>query len=234
MEAPDAGRPIGGRAPDRRAIGGVLFGLFFIAGDVARRLLTDRELPMPDAPAAEFAAYAEASGTAGIVVGVLQVLSALSLLLFVPALASVVRRATAGRTAPARVTALAGVASGVFLLVSALISLSVTLLVGSMDLGTVEVLRELNFRTGGVAHVVGLGLMTGTAVLTTRGTGALPRGTRGLGLVAGVLATLSILSIAVYVASALLPLGRILCMVWALAVGAVLVAGSRRAAESRR
>lgn len=219
--------PIAVRAPDRRALGGVLFALFFIAGDIARGLLTDRELPLPDAPAAQFAAYLQASGTANLVVGTLQVLAALSLALFVPSLTAQVRRATEGRTAPARITALAGGLAAAFLLVSAALSLFATLSAGSMDLGTLDLVRELNFRTGGVAHVVSLGVFTVTAVLTTRGTGALPRGTRGLGMVAGVVAVLSILSIAVYVASALLPLGRILCMVWAFAVGIALTKGSR-------
>ncbi|MQA96361.1 MAG: hypothetical protein GEV11_17570 [Streptosporangiales bacterium] len=233
MQSPQTG-PIAGRAPDRRALGGVLFLLFFIGGEVARALLTTRELPLPGSPAEQTVAYVEAARTATLTVGIMQVLAALSLFLFVPAITSAVRRATEGRTAPARITSLTGVLAAAFLLVSALLSLALTLSAGSMDLSTVDLVRELNFRTGGVAHVVSLGLFTGTALLTTRGTGALPRGTRVLGMVAAVPAVLAVLSIPVYMASVLLPVGRILCMVWALAVGAALIAGSRRAPAGER
>jgi hypothetical protein len=83
----------------------------------------------------------------------------------------------------------------------------------------VLVTRSLNFYTGGVIHVVALGAYVATLAFLRPGSRLFGRGVRGFGGVAAVCALLSIASIVLYPASILLPVGRLLCMVWAITAG---------------
>ena len=89
MNQPDALSPNGGL---RRALSGVLFAAFFIAGDVLRGVLASLPLPLPDAPVEEAARYFAGSRTAALVVGLCQILAAISLFVFAGCVVGVVRR----------------------------------------------------------------------------------------------------------------------------------------------
>jgi type IV secretory pathway TrbD component len=101
----------------------------------------------------------------------------------------------------------------------------------SADDATVDVLRQANFYAGGVANVALLGVFVlGTALALSRDR-LFGGGTRWFGLIAGSLAALSVISLAFYYASVLLPVGRLLCMIWTIVAAVVILRRVR--AESR-
>jgi hypothetical protein len=103
------------------ALGGVLFAVFFIAGDVPRGMLTSNALPLPGASAAEVARYFTDNQTAVLVVAAVQILSALSLLVFVAPVATFARRAADDEGTLPRLASGGGVLSTLLLLASALL-----------------------------------------------------------------------------------------------------------------
>jgi hypothetical protein len=210
------------------ALGGVLFAVFFIAGDVLRGMLTSEALPLPGAPAAEAARYFAESQTAVLVVGLCQVLSAASLFVFVAPVAAFVRRAAGNSSALPRLAPGGGVLSALFLLTSALLGEALALTAAGLGLGLVDTLRSLNFLTGGTFHVASLGLFVGATSIAARRAKALPGWIYWLGIVQVTLAILSLASLVFFPAALLILLGRMLGFVWCIAVGIVLVLGMQR------
>ena len=98
----------------------------------------------------------------------------------------------------------------------------------SLELNLVGTLRSLNFLIGGVAHVVSLGLFVGATSIAALRAGALPRWILWLGLVAAALSILSLASLIWFPATILLPLGRLLSLIWSISVGFVLALGNQR------
>lgn len=220
------------RRRDPRGVAGILFLAFFTAGDVVRAQVANGTLPMPGDPAADVVRYYTANPLATSLAGVVGLLAALSLLVFVPAVAARVRQVAGEGAVFTRMVPVFGVLAGASLLVSALLGLSLTLFAGSWDLGVVDTVRTLNFVTGGVSHVVALGLFVGAVALGAAK--ALPRGVRWFGYVAAVPAILSILSVFVYMASIFLPVGRELGMIWCAVAGSTLLVGLRGSAARDR
>lgn len=174
--------------------------------------LADRSLPLPDAPAADVAAYYSANPVATVVVTVLQVVSVLGFAVFARAV---------GNRAVAAVSVLAMVVSSVLSVVLAIVA-------GSASLGAVQALRLGSFYAGGVVNVVTLGVFV---FLAAKAFASAP--TRWFGYVAGALAMLSVLSLAFYYASAFLPVGRVLSMVWTV-VAAIVLTRNRAVTGSPR
>lgn len=215
------------------ALGGVLFALFFTAGDVFRGVLADGALPLPGASAEAFARYAIENRTAAVVVGVCQVLSALALFSFTVSVTALVRRITDKRNTPISLTATSGVLSAVFLLVCALLGLLLVAVAPGGNLGLVDGLRQANFLTGGTLHIASLGVLIGATSLAARRAKALPRWLVWLGLVQATIAILSLTSLVFYYANAFILFGRMLGFVWCIAAGLVLVFSGRRQAGAR-
>ena len=213
----------------RRALSGVLFAAFFIAGDILRGVLAPTPLPLPGAPAAEVARYFDESRTAALAVGIVQSLSAISLLVFAGCVVAVVWQATRGGSALPRLTAAGGALAATCLLVSALLALTLVPVAAGGDLGLVGALRSLNFLTGGTFHVASLGIFVGTASFAARRAKALPGWICWLGIVLAVPAILSLASLAWYPANFFILLGRLLAFVWSIAAGIALALGTRPA-----
>ena len=211
----------------RRALSGVLFAAFFIAGDVLRGVLALTPLPLPGAPAAEVARYYAESRTAVLAVGVVQILSAVALFVFAGCVVHVVRRATRGGSALPRMTAAGGALAAAFLLVSAILALALVAVAPGGNLDLVGALRSLNFLTGGTLHVAALGLFAGAASLAAREARALPGWIVWVGIVLAVPAILSLASLAWYPANFFILLGRLLAFVWCIAAGIALAIGKR-------
>jgi uncharacterized membrane protein YhaH (DUF805 family) len=207
------------------ALGGVLFAAFFIGSDFLGGALATGPLPLPGAPVGEVVRYFTESQTAALAVSLAQVLSALSLLVFVAPVATLVRRAADDRGALPGLASGGGILSAGFLLVSALLALALALAASGLSLGLVDVLRGANFLTGGTLHVASLGLFVGAASVAARRTKALPRWVCWLGLVQATLAVLSLASLIFFPAALLILLGRMLGFVWCIAVGIVLALG---------
>jgi hypothetical protein len=166
-----------------------------------------------------------ANTTATLVLGTCQILSAVALFLFVGHVGSAVR--PAGSRA-GRVIGVGGVLAGAFLAVSALLACALAMIAGNADPGVVATVRDLNFLTGGVAHVVCLGVFVGMTCIASARTHMLPRGIRVLGFVAAVPAVLSVISLAWYPGTVLLPIGRVLSLLWSVAAAVGLLRSSRR------
>ncbi|WIX98995.1 hypothetical protein QRX60_33740 [Amycolatopsis mongoliensis] len=192
----------------RAITGAAVFLVAYLAVSFAGAL-ADRSLPLPDAPAADVAAYYGANPAAAVVVALLQVVSVLGFAAF----AWVVSRG------PARAVAAVSVLA---MVVSSALTVVLAIVAGSASLDTVQTLRLGSFYAGGVVNVVTLGIFVVTAANQRVGAP-----TRWFGYVAGGLAVLSVLSPAFSFASALLPVGRVLSMVWTV-VAAIVLARSRR------
>ena len=216
---------------DLWALGGVLFAATFLAGGIIGGMLAAGPFPMPGVPAAEVARYFTESRTAVLTVQSAQVLSALSLLVFVAPVAALVHRKVGERAALSRLTAGSGVLSAVLLLASALLGLAMVPVAAGGNLDLLETLRQANFLTGGTLHVASLGLFVGATSVAARRTKALPRWLSRLGIVQAALAILSLASLIFFPASLLILLGRLLGFVWCVAVGVALARGGRRGAE---
>jgi hypothetical protein len=178
--------------------------------------------------------YFTESRTASLAVSVAQILSAASLLVFVAPVATLVRRVADERGALPGLDSGGGILSAGFLLVSALLALTLALTVSSLSLGLVDALRGANFLTGGTLHVATLGLFVGTTSVAVRRSKALPRWICWLGLVQATLAVLSLASLLFFPAALLILLGRMLGFVWCIAVGIVLALGVQREAGAGR
>jgi hypothetical protein len=211
-----------------QALNGVLFVTFFIAGDVLGGALAVVPLPLPGAPATEVARYYVESQTAALAVGVVQILSAISLFVFAVCVSGFVRRIWSEGSALPNLTLTGGVLAATFLLVSALLALALALVAAGGDLALVGVLRSLNFLSGGTLHVASLGMFIGAASIVARRVKALPSWICWLGIVQATLATLSLVSLVVFPAAVFILIGRLLGFVWSIAVGLALAFGRRR------
>ena len=115
------------RRRNQRSLSGVLFAALFIVGNGLGGVLASGTLPLPGAPAAEVARYYDDSQTAVLVSSLLQVLSAVSLFVFVAPVAAFVWRLAGEKSALIELTPGGGALAALFLLVSALLSWVLTL-----------------------------------------------------------------------------------------------------------
>lgn len=224
MTVPESARRITSNAgPTVLAPLGFL-GAYLAVGPVSGAL-ADRDLPLPGAPPPAVVAYLVANPVAVGATALLQVVSVACLAVFVSSLAPALRAADRSRVPWAGFLSVAAV------VVSSLLSVALTVLVASVDEATVVGLRQASFYAGGVVAVVSLGgFVVGAAHVLGRDR-LFGAGVRWFGLVAGGIALLSVLSLAIYYATAALPVGRVLCMVWTVVAGAAVYRRVR--AESR-
>lgn len=222
-EDPSRDRPGGGRRVVVPLVGGIVFLGAYLAVDVASAALADGTLPLPGAPAAEVAAYLAANTQASWATGLLQALAVAGLALVVAGPAAAVAGAPrAGGVDHGRRTAVTvGVVAVACMLVSAALSVVSAIVASSAGVTTLSTLRDVGFLLGGVGHVVALGFFVWVASRPHGWT----RPIRILGAVAAVPAVLSVLSLVAFPANALLPSGRLLCMVWTVSAGVSLARG---------
>lgn len=220
------------RLGNRSALSGVLFAAFFVTSLVLGSVLVPTPLPLPGAPAIEVANYYNDSRTAVLMSGLFQVLSAISLFVFIIPVATFVRETTGERGALPGLTSAGGFLAATFLLVSALIGWVLALTAGGLELNLVGTLRSLNFLSGGVAHIASLGLFVGATSLAISRAQDLPRWIFWLGTLTAILSILSLASLVWFPANILLPLGRLLSFIWSITVGLVLALGQRRETDA--
>lgn len=219
---------LSGRTPQSLWLGAATFLVAFLAVSPVSGALSDRSEPLPNDSTREIADYLIANPAAAIAVAVLQVLSVLGFALFVLKLTPHLRASGEGSVNRLPQIGLLSVAA---MLMSSAIGVIGALVAPSVSAETVATLRQANFIAGGVVNVVTLGLFVFGASRVLRGAGRIGGVSAGLGYVAGGLGLLSILSLVFFYANALLPLGRILSMVWALSVAIVISRASRSARE---
>lgn len=203
-------------ATGRRALPWAIgfFALFFV-GDIVAGILANDPLPRPDAADQKIYDYVVDNGAASVAGGLGQIIGAACLAVVVTLLA---RQLTDRRFAPwGWASAAAYAACGVLAIVMAAIA-------SSVSVGTVALLRDVNFLAGGVVTVVTLGTFT---LLASRAD-VFGRGVRRFGMIAAALAIASIFSLVFYYANAFLPIGRIACMIWTVSAAVSLIRSSRR------
>ena len=201
------------------ALGGALafVACYLVAGRVATA-----PLPLPGAPAEQVYAYMTGNAPAVALTALCQLASVAGLLVFVLA----ARRALgpAGDDRRVRQGQVVGVVAVLLMVVSSALGLVLAATASTLSVDTVVALRTANFLSGGVAHVMSLGVFVGLTRTAFPG-----RGIRVLGVIAAVPALLSVVSLAWFYASVLILLGRLLCMVWTVAAGVALVRRARGA-----
>lgn len=222
-----------GRWKNLRALSGVFFVALFIWGLILGGVLSSAPFPMPGASPSELKRYYDENQTSVLAGGSLQILSSLALLVFALRVASFVRRTAGERGALPALTSGGGVLAAVLLLASALLGLVLALAAERLGLDSVGALRQINFLTGGTLHVASLGLFVGSASVAARRAKALPRWIPWLGILAAALAIPSLVSLAWFPATYLVPLGRLLSFVWCVAAGIVLALGKQREPGTR-
>lgn len=236
MTAPSGSDPVGSRgvremSPDLNSdvrqhrivtslLGAGVFLLFYLAvGPVTSRLQSG-PMPLPGAPQDQVYAYLTSSAGASIATGVLQGLSVLGLVLVI---ASPILRVTptGGSIASARRASIAtiGGVAVIAMLVTVGLSIAMGVMAPTAAPETLVTMRNVVFISGGVVHVVALGLFVGLLSLLP----GWPRSVTILGVVAAILAVLSIASTVWFYASILLPVGRLLCMLWLVLAGILLL-----------
>jgi hypothetical protein len=209
------------RAPSHSApVVGVLAAVGFLGAYLAvgpvSGAFADRPLPLPGSPASEAAAFYAANPTAVGITAALQIVSVACFAVFVAGLAPALRAVGAAWLPPV------GYLSAAAMVVSSALSGTLAVLAPSAGDTTVTVLRMGSFYAGGVTNVVLLGVFVFGSALVLGRERLFGRPTRWFGFVAGTLAMLSVLSLAIYYANLFLPVGRVLSMVWTV-VAAVVV-----------
>ncbi len=210
--------PTDRRATPKALVGGLVFFLGFV-GIILAGQLNDVPLPLPGSAEVKVYAYFREQTLAVVTNAVLQGVSALGLIIFLSAV--IPRLARISRTAGVRLCRILGVAAVLSLVLSALTSVALAVLASQLGAGTVATLQQVGFVLGGVTHVVILGALIWSLARTGNWAVAIRR----FGVAAAVPAVLSVLSVVLFPASVLLPLGRVLCMVWSISAGTSLLRG---------
>lgn len=146
------------------------------------------------------------------------------------------RLRTLGVTAPGATIALAGgLISSAMLSLSGLVQWVLSRPGVRIDASLVHALQDLSFLTGGVAHVVFLGLLLAGIAVPALLLRLLPAPLAVTGLVIAVVAELATLSLLWTPASVLLPLVRFPGLIWLIVAGLLLPAQrARRASGAQR
>jgi hypothetical protein len=219
--APDRPAPTGPGAVHRSPPLGLLavtFAALFIASQVVIATMTSGVFPNPyDAPQAAqafFGSYAEALR----IVAFLQFGAAIPLGIFTATVVSRLRflgLTVAGVT----IAEFGGFTAAIMLALSGLIAWIMTQPGMVDDVSTLRALQLFGFATGGVGHVVGLGLLLAGMSVPAAFAKLMPRWLVGLGLVIAVIAEVSSVSLVFPIASPLLPLARFPALVWLIGAG---------------
>lgn len=205
------------------ALCGVAFAVVFLLSDTITRPLQQAPATLPTDPPAAMLAYYVRSGTAITAHAAFHIVCGLLLIGFVITIGQVLARVAPERSTLRLVAVIGGIAAGVALIASALINVYATLSAGGLDEATAQTLRLANFYTGGTIHVALLGVFTVGACLIALKARPWARGFSWLGLVSGVLSILSLLSLAIYYATPLIPLGRFSNFAWSICIAVILL-----------
>lgn len=210
------------------ALCGPLYVILFFISDTIARPLAKAQPVLPDGPPADMLRYYIESGTAIMVHSAFHVVSAVLLIVFVLTIGRVLAQSAPESGSLRQVTVIGGVLSGVLLIISAVISVIATLASGGLDESGAQALRLTNFYTGGTIHVALLGVFAGGAGLIALKSRPWARGFSWFGIVSGAFSILSLLSLAFYYATPLIPLGRFSHFAWAILIAVVLLIKRQR------
>lgn len=209
---------------DLGALSGVLYVLFFVAGLVVAGVSGPSGTVTPYSSDAEVQAY-RLKDPAALenlfrALGLLQGLSALALLVFVPSLTGFVRRY--GSDARAGVVRALATVAGALLLLSASTGWVLAQIGSTAELSTYRAVSDLSFITGAGPAIATLGVAVFLVAATGRARHALPAWVTWSGMVIGVAGVLSMSSLVAAGGSVFIPIGRFLGFVWFVALSVLL------------
>lgn len=207
--------------------------LLLVAG-IATSAALGGVFPSPFGDAAAIRQYFAEQSDAVRAAGFFAFASAVPLAIYAATASSRLR--TLGVTAPGATIALAGgLISSAMLSLSGLVQWVLSRPAVITDVPLVRALQDLSFLTGGVAHVVFLGLLIAGVAVPALLLKLLPRPLAVTGLVIAVVAELATVSLIWPSASVLLPVARFPGLVWLVAAGLLLpLRRTRRNAEPQR
>lgn len=190
-------------------------------------------IPSPFADPAAIGRYFAEHPTAVLASAFFTFASAVPLAIYAATASSRLR--TLGVTAPGATIALAGgLVSAAMLALSGLVGWVVSRPVVRTDTALVRALHDLTFLTGGVAHVVFLGLLLAGIAVPALFLQLLPRPLAVTGLVIAVAAELATVSLIWPAASVLLPVARFPGLLWLVAAGVLMpTRRARRGADTQ-
>lgn len=202
-------------------LGAVVFVGCYLLVDVVKGALETGSQPLPNDPDNEIYRYLVDNSAAVAMTAGMQLLSMAGLLLLV-----INGRRALALPADSRIRRghLAGLLAVAAMTVSVALNMVLAATASTMSAGTAVTLSTAGFIAGGVTHVVCLGIFV---LLTSRVHTS--RLVRIVGVVAAVPALLSLISLVWFYGSALILLGRLLCMIWTVTTGVSLVRGKHRA-----
>jgi hypothetical protein len=221
-------------APPRRAgpplvLPALASALLFLAGMIAG-IVSGALPPLPTASAAEVLSYFQQHQGTVTLIGFFQFGAAIPLAIFAATAFTYLRKL--GMDVPGVTIGLVGGVLAAAML--ALCGLSQWVGARTAEVGdpaVSRVVQDLVFMTGGVGHVVPLGLLfAGIAVPGLMGR-LLPRWLAWVGIVLAVIAELSSLALLTPIAMLTLPIARFGGLLWLIAVGALLPTSRRPAGE---
>jgi hypothetical protein len=205
------------------ALCGAVFAIVFLISDTITRPLQKAPATLPTDPPAAMLAYFTESGTAILAHAAFHTVCGLLLIAFVLTVGQVLARVAPEQATLRRVTVIGGIAAAAALIISAVINVYATSSAPGLDEATAQALRLANFYTGGTIHVALLGVFTVGACLIALKARPWARGFSWLGLVSGVFSILSLLSLAIYYATPLIPLGRFSNFAWSICISVILL-----------
>ncbi|MFF2507624.1 hypothetical protein ACFVTY_30230 [Streptomyces sp. NPDC058067] len=209
---------------DPGALAGVLYVLFFVASLVVAGALGPSGTVTPYSSDAEVQAY-RLKDPATLedlfrTLGLLQGLSALALLAFVPCLTAFAGRY--GSDARAGMVRALATAAGTLLLLSASTSWVLAQISPRAELSTYRAVSDLSFITGAGPAVATLGVAVFLVAATGRGSRSLPAWLAWSGMVIGAASVLSMSSLVAEGGSVFIPAGRFLGFLWFVALSVLL------------
>lgn len=220
MTAPTRRREAQGGPP--LSLLAVVFAALFLAGVVISTAMAGgHPFPSPFSAASDILAYFRDHRTAVAVGGFFQFGAAIPLAIYAATVS--VRLRTLGIQAPgATIAQVGGVLAAAFLALSGLTAWALSRPEVGTDPALVRALQDLEFATGGVGHIVPLGLLLAGIAVPAWLARLLPRWLAFVGLGIAVVAELSTLSLLVDNLSYLLPVARFTALAWLIAVGFML------------
>jgi hypothetical protein len=222
----DGGPPLG--------ILAVVFGALFLGGIALSTVLAGgHAFPSPFADPARIVAYFREHPNAVRVSGALQFGASVPLAIY--AATASARLRNLGIRAPGATIALVGGAlAATMLALSGLVTWVLSRPEVRIESAAVRALQDVAFATGGVGHVVFLGLLVAGIAVPGLLAGLLPRPAALTGLVIAAVAEVSTLTLLVSGAAVLLPIARFTALAWLIATGFLLPRRRTNRAGSNR
>jgi hypothetical protein len=202
-----------------------------LGGLITSAVLTGQPFVSPFSPAGQVAAYFHANPNAVRLASLFQFGSAVPLGIFAATVYA--RQLRLGVRVPGPgIGFFGGVTAAIFLMLSAMLGWVMSRPEITTDVTLTHALSFLAFITGGVAYVVGLGLLVAGIAVPALILRFVPRWLAWTGLVIAAVSELSFLSMAIEGLQFLLPVGRFGGLLWLIAVGFLLP--QNRAAANRQ